>query len=392
MPRLSCAFALSGVLVAPSLFAQPAPVRLGPATAELPDPLSSVAGLRELSDGRVIVLDTRERTVWLTDAAFRSASKVGREGNGPGEYTRPAALAALPGDTTWIADGMSRRTLVLTPNGKFAKDESSVEIRPSEGVTYTVTPRGTDAQGRLYMALPLGLIHRGPDDKGETPIVRYDRRTMRFDTVATFVDPTRVRPATTTPQPVPGSGGGVRLGASGGGVGYAGKDDWSVAPDGAVAVVRAAPYRVDWVLPNGTRRDGKPVTYEKVRVRDAEKEELLDELRSRGGGTITTTGADGRSQTRTIPPSAPQTWADVKPPFVANTAIAAPNGTLWVQRSATATQKEVTWDLFDRSGTITMQVLLPRRARVVGFGKTAVYVARYDDDDLIHLARYAMPR
>lgn len=391
MVRLRYALAFCGVLIPSLLSGQPTARPLPAPTAELGEPFSSVAGLRELSDGRVVVLDSRERAVWMTDAAFRTLSKVGREGSGPGEYTRPAALAALPADTTWIVDGGNRRTLVLAPNGTFTRDEPSVTIRPSEGVTYTLAPRGTDAQGRLYAALPLGLIDRGPNDRGETPIVRYDRRTTRLDTVASFVDPTRVRVTPTATQPVRGTGGGIRLGAGSGGVGYAGKDEWTVGPDGAVAIVRSNPYRVDWKLPNGALQQGKGVSYPKVPVGDAEKEELLDELRSRGGGTITTRGADGRTQTQTLPPSAPQSWAKLKPPFVANTAIAAPNGTLWVQRSAPAGERMVSWDVFDRTGTIVTRILMPRRARVVGFGRGTVYVARYDDDDLMHVARYPLP-
>ena len=383
---LVCAAAIPSLLSAQ----EPTPRRLGAATSELPEPFSSVAGVRELADRRVVLADSRERTVWITNSAFSTISKVGREGSGPGEYTRPVALAALPGDTTWIMDGASRRTLVLAPNGSFAKEETAVTIRPSEGVTYTVTPRATDMQGRLYMTLPLGLIDRGPNDKGETPIVRYDRRSSRFDTVATFVDPTRVRVTPMAPAPA-GTGGGVRLGAGSGGVGYAGKDEWTVATDGAVAIVRSEPYRIDWRLPDGTLQHGKDVSYSKIRVRDADKEELLDELRSRGGATVTTRGADGRSQTQTIPPSAPQSWAEFKPPFVAGTAIAAPNGTVWVQRSAPAGEKEATWDVFDRAGALVSRIVLPRRARVVGFGKGSVYVARYDDDDLMYVGRYPLP-
>ena len=394
MQRSHRAILLGGALVPTALSAlgaQPTPRRLPPPTSELTEPFSSVAGLRELSDGRTIILDSRERAVWITDRAFRTASKVGREGRGPGEYSRPVALVAMPGDTTWISDGGSRSTLVLAPNGAFAPNEPAIAIRPAEGVTYTVTPRGTDVQGRLYMALPLGLIDRGPDDRGETPIVRYDRRTSRFDTVGTFTDPTRVRRTPAATQPVPGSGGGLRIGASGGGIGYAGRDEWAVAPDGAVAIVRVEPYRIDWMLPNGSTHRGPDVPYAKVRVRDAEKQELLDELESRGGPTITTRGADGRTQTQTLPPNAPQSWAEHKPPFVASSVITAPNGTLWVQRSAPAGEKDVAWDVFDRSGAIASRVLLPRRARVVGFGRNAVYVARYDDDDLMYVARYALP-
>jgi hypothetical protein len=172
---------------------------------------------------------------------------------------------------------------------------------------------------------------------------------------------------------------------------YAGKDDWAPAPDGAIALVRWEPYRVEWRDREGRLVQGSAIEYAKVRVGDAEKKEFLDALRARGGGSMTTT-TNGRSQTVQMPVPEPETWAEFKPPFVVGTAISAPDNTLWVQRSTTAAAKDATWDVFDRSGRIVRQVVMPKRSRVVGFGKAAVYVARVDDDDLMYIGRYPMPR
>jgi hypothetical protein len=373
--------------------AQPVTPRpLAAASAELAEPFSSVAGLRELSDGRIVLLDSRERALWITDPGLRSASRVGREGQGPQEYLRPSGLVALPGDTTWIVDGGNNRNLVMAPSGALIGTTGQITIKPSEGVTYSSTARGTDAQGNVYMALPFGLIDRGPNDKGDTPILRYGRAANRFDTVATFNDPTRIRIGPPAQQmSVPG-GGGARMGFTASTLpAYAGKDDWAPAPDGAIALVRWEPYRVEWRDREGRLVQGSAIEYAKVRVGDAEKKEFLDALRARGGGSMTTT-TNGRSQTVQMPVPEPETWAEFKPPFVVGTAISAPDNTLWVQRSTTAAAKDATWDVFDRSGRIVRQVVMPKRSRVVGFGKDVVYVARVDDDDLMYIGRYPMPR
>ncbi|HEX6314779.1 MAG TPA: hypothetical protein VFZ73_07965, partial [Gemmatimonadaceae bacterium] len=255
--------------------------------AELSEPLSSIAGVRELSNGRVIILDSRERTVWVTDPGLRQATRIGREGQGPQEYTRPTALVALPGDTTWVVDPGNNRNLVLGPTGAIVGTQLQITIKPSEGVTYSSTARGVDRQGRMFVALPLGLIDRGPNDKGDTPILRYDRSTNRFDTVATFNDPTRLNAG--SPRRVGGTGG-VGFGASGGRA-FAGRDEWAVASDGAIALVRWKPYRVDWRLPDGNTITGPEIAYAPVRVGDAEKQEYLEALRARGSGSMTTRGA-----------------------------------------------------------------------------------------------------
>lgn len=386
--RALVTFAVGLAVPCVTLAQAPVPRPLGPPSAELEEPLSSIAGMRELSNGRVVLLDSRERTLLITDAALRSVTRVGREGRGPEEYTRPNAVVTMPGDTTWIADGGNNRHLVLGPTGAIVGTAPLFAIRPSESVTYHGTTRGTDARGDAYLTLPFGLIDRGPDDKGDTPIIRYRRATSRFDTVATFNDPTRIRIG---PPPQRMSAGAVSFSANTGSA-FGGKDDWAPAADGAIAVVRWQPYRVEWRLPDDRRVQGPEVAYTKVRVGTAEKEEFLDALRARGGGSMTTTGADGRSQTVKMPVPEPETWAEFKPPFVTGTAIAAPDQTLWVQRSATAAAKDATWDVFDRSGRLVRQVLLPKRSRVVGFGASTVYVARVDDDDLMYLGRHALPR
>src|SRR4051794_1606760 len=66
--------------------------------AEYSQTFSVVSGVRPLRDGRVIVADSKEKTVQLVDFAG-TAKPIGRLGRGPGEWLLPNALAALGGDT-----------------------------------------------------------------------------------------------------------------------------------------------------------------------------------------------------------------------------------------------------------------------------------------------------
>src|SRR5262245_36417207 len=104
--RISHALALA--LFAPTVgMAQAAgavPTRpIGKVDVEYREPFTTVTSVRELRDGRVIVADSRDKTLQLIDLVKGSAAPVGRSGSGPAEWLNPTRLFALPGDTTMMA-------------------------------------------------------------------------------------------------------------------------------------------------------------------------------------------------------------------------------------------------------------------------------------------------
>src|SRR5688500_2183971 len=104
---------------AASLFAaQEPPVRtISKLDIEYAEPFSCIGGLRELSNGRVIVGDPREKTLALIDLRSGTVTKIGREGQGPSEWGVPGNLLAAAGDTTLLWDQGNRRFLVIHPDG-----------------------------------------------------------------------------------------------------------------------------------------------------------------------------------------------------------------------------------------------------------------------------------
>jgi hypothetical protein len=76
-----------------ALRAQAAPTRvLTKAEAEYAESFTSIDGVREMRDGRVLVVDSREMIVRLVYLRTGRVERVGRSGRGPGEY----ALAGCP--------------------------------------------------------------------------------------------------------------------------------------------------------------------------------------------------------------------------------------------------------------------------------------------------------
>src|SRR5688500_1941086 len=133
-----------------ALSAQNPPLRtISKMDLEYAEPFSCISGFRELSDGRVIVSDAREKTLQLIDLRTGATKKIGREGQGPGEWSTPMALLALPGDTTLLNDPQNNRFLTIHPDGSTGR-ELQVNLSGTGGRITIPRPRGVDRMGRLY--------------------------------------------------------------------------------------------------------------------------------------------------------------------------------------------------------------------------------------------------
>ena len=69
-------------------------------------------------DGRVLVSDSRDKTLQLIDLFRGAAQPIGRLGAGPGEWASPSRLYALPGDSTLMADFSNNRYFLIDPATK----------------------------------------------------------------------------------------------------------------------------------------------------------------------------------------------------------------------------------------------------------------------------------
>jgi hypothetical protein len=404
--RLSRAVTAAGVLLLlPAVAAAQVPTRpLPKADATFDEPFSSVAGVRELRDGRVLVADNRDKLVQLVNLETGTVTRVGREGAGPGEYGLPTGLVALPGDTTLVVDPMNQRYLPVLPDGKVG---ATFRIEPKEagpagpggvaigGLAFT-RPRGVDTRGRMYFeGSPFGMGPNGPTSMDSVPLMRLERAGMKVDTLAWLQLPKGSNEIRT-------SGGAdnrqvmIRMG---GGTPFAARDEWAVLPDGRIAIARSGRYGVDIVSGPRQRVAGPVVAFTPVKVGEAEKEEYRAARRNAQPIMMTRSvggGGGGNVDTRAVTSAAvggePESWPAVKPPFVgANAVLATPTGEVWVLRSRPASDKIPAYDVFDATGKLTGKVTLPPGTRVVGFGAGTVYTVKLDEDDLQTLQRHRMP-
>jgi hypothetical protein len=384
MPNRAQYALVAAVSLAAVIPQQPAaPRKLGAPTATLEQEFTTIDGVFELKDGRVVVLDSRENFIHLIDLKGGASTKIGREGDGPGEYRRPVEIWPSSGDSALIRDfGRFAQLMVITPRGEVG---GAVSMTDSALSKRSFNPTFVDRAGRIY------ALEYTPDGGtwDSARVVRWDRNRGVRDTVTRYK-------ATLTPTEKPNEADVVRD-RDGRIMGYRpaavpklfqSYNDWAVAPDGRVAIVRAAPYQVLLVGTNGTRTTGPAVQFAPVSIGQAEKDEYMAEQKRPGlsmssrNGVITT-------QYVTPRPMGDVQWPEVYPPFVYRSTRFASDGTLWVKRHTRA-GAPVLYDVFDQAAKLAYQLELPAKRKVVGFGNGVVYLARVDDDDLHYLERYAL--
>jgi len=158
--------------------------------------------VRELRDGRVIVSDLLAKGVSLVDFRTGSATAIGREGQGPGEFAFPTGLVPLPGDTTLLVDPGQRRFLKIAPDGK------PVGTVPfPEGLNGIVTVRGAELFlfGANIAPLPTVSTHFIPDP------MRTRKLLMRAEEIRRLIGKVEQRGYTLVPLNLHYSKGRIKL-------------------------------------------------------------------------------------------------------------------------------------------------------------------------------------
>ena len=364
------------------------------ADVTFPEPFTRIVGLRELSDGRVLIADQVERQVSLIDFESGAVDQLGRRGQGPGEYESPRGLLSLSGGASLLVDFGNMRMTRIEADGRLT---TSWSLMSGGEAIRIIQPTASDLTDRVYYSGAAGLNFqrggRGPEPSDSAPLLRWDPESNATDTVATLHAP---------PAIAMNRGGGVgsfRFNAAGGaritGIRrhpFQPRDAWTVAPDGRVAVVRATEYRVDWFSPDGRMTRGPVVDYRPIRVTNAEKQAWADQqagqqmtMRVLGG-----TGGGSRTFQAPRPDVDAVDFPDFKPPFGENAAAATPDGNVWVKRSRRHDEETTLYDVFNADGERVRQVQLDENRQVVGFGTGVVYVVATDEYDLQWLERYKL--
>jgi hypothetical protein len=379
------------VLGGAPLSAQGVPIRdLPKPSREIGDPFSLILAAREYRPGQLLVSDGVEAEVALVDFARGTRAPIGRKGAGPGEYTVAAAFFRIAGDTLWILDGAgaAARIVSFTPDLKPGTT-FTVQLFDQQDTTVVQGAMFGDTRGRIYStAMKFRMSTTGAVIPDSMDLVWFDPRRGARTTRTVLA---RVRTPSTGKQDIQNDGGRIKVSTPFPGLVPA--DAWAAFPDGRVAIVRGANYRVEFILPNGTLPAPTTIAYERYRVTEDDKKAELDAIRKQ-------TAQQMAMMRKMMPPNMtldvtvapPPSWPAEYPPLALLGVQPAPNGDLWVKRSVPARLQQERWDVIDRSGKLVARWRLPAGITLIAIGTGSVYTVRIDEDDLRYVQRVDLPR
>jgi hypothetical protein len=420
-----------------------APPRQGIPVVDLPaaavkttETFGGILGVRQSSDGNVLVNDAARRQIKLLDTTLSASTVVVDSTPGTstsyGQYASP--LIPYLGDSSLFADHSTRGFTVLDGRGRIVR--SLALPKPGDFIAINSSPSGIDAEGRLIFRQsrpPTPDSRRAPFPRqsmnlaDSIPILRADFDFRRIDTIGRvsrplmklitepFSDGTTAYVFALDPlQPI---------------------DEWAVLSTGAVAFVRGHDYHIDWVQPGGTTMATTKLPFDWKRLTDEDKRRLTDSVRAaqnaqlaagytqaeygirvpcsqdmiaairsgasggsgRSGGsgglppgvenacvqviqagTIQSAGALPLRQMAPLPSLADllraNPIADYLPPIAASSTIADRDGNLWIlpRTSPLSKNGELVYDVVNSDGKLFERVRLPVGRAIAGFAKGGV--------------------
>ncbi|HRQ78251.1 MAG TPA: hypothetical protein PLY94_06595 [Gemmatimonadaceae bacterium] len=337
---VAIAAVLPGVASAQSRLNLPAP-NWQPTAA-----FTAVAGVRELSNGDVLVIDSQEQQLYVLAADGRTRRSIARGGAGPGEFRAVRALMAMRGDSTALSDAALRRFVIFAPDGRAVQHIQLPEFVGEMALGATELMAGS---ALVYPARWSGDGARA----SEVPLLRWRLGASTVDTVGAIR-----REA--LPAAMRESG---RAAPAGLIVPYLPNDVLVASAAGGFGILSAEPYRLTVYTADGRLvASGRPVPIERVRTSD----------RERG----------------MMPPG----WIpDTKPPFTEMGHFVDAAGRFWVRRSRAAGSTTTTYDVFSPAGEHLGEIPLTDNRRIVGAGARGVYLVRESDEGFQYLERYLLP-
>jgi hypothetical protein len=343
------------LVVAFTLACSPAESQTGLALeAKLPSSYGTLSNVVELSNGRVVFTDTRNKLFLSADLKNGKVDTLGKrvdslpQGAPAGHYKFPGWVAHLAGDTVALVDFSAIRTTRWNEKGK------PLDVLPIRIVSGETPVLFYDTVGHGYKVDYQAILGGGEPGRSvrpdSVPVLRIALKGGAVDTIAQLATP-EYGDATIGEQ--------VQQVAKV----FAPNDHFGVLLDGTVWVARGKENRVDWRSPEGKWSRGQARAYTKIPVTQADKDRVLAQVRERGKQF-------GMPQDLSIT----YPFAETKPPF--DFATGRPDGEVWLQRPRAQEDAALVYDVVSRLGGGWREVTLPKGASLAGFGANgAVYAS-----------------
>lgn len=327
-------------------------VRLPEASGRLSHGFSSINSATELKDGRLLVSDPRDRTLYVADFESDTVVLVGARGEGPYHYMSPGRVIGFHPDSTLQVDLLARRWLFLVGSDVVAQSSPDDPMLADGSMIF-----GADRLGRVARLVSPPLTPGGSTISlsDSISVVLLHRTSLKGDTVV------RLRPTPPKPEPYEYQA-------------YYSAEQAYLNPDGWVVVVRLDPYRVEWLSPTGEWTLGEPLPVEHSPVTGAERHFFG---RLSGASSL---GRDWESRFQ---------WpTDVPPVAFQSEWLFSPDGHVVLLGQRRAADPGIRYERVDRHGDLIAQITVEDDQRIIAIGREHVYVATTDPDGLLFVSRH----
>ncbi|MEO7997832.1 MAG: hypothetical protein ABI852_10330 [Gemmatimonadaceae bacterium] len=359
------------------------------------DSLGPVVVVRALTNGRVMVNDIMRRRVLLFEPSLSKFSVVIDSGSTTGSAMASAVPSAQLiryfGDSTLYVDVATQALLVLDDAGKVARVMALP--RPNDAVYLSAAAFGSahiDPAGHLIyrgmrppkITLPepgSKILMSLPQQSDSGPILRGDFDTRKVDTITTLkvLQPGSMT-LTQEAQNIS-----LKMVVNPMDTG----DEWTMLPDGTIAILRAHDYHIDWVSADGKITSSPKMAFDWKRMTDEQKQFKLDSMRpllekalEAAPAQMIPTAEGPRRLKMQFEFVSLDKLPDYEPPVAPGALKVDPKGNLWiVPRTSSGTTGGLLYDVVNRKGEVAERVQFPKGYALAGFGALdEVYLLRVD--------------
>ncbi|MDH5805915.1 MAG: hypothetical protein OEZ54_12110 [Gemmatimonadota bacterium] len=340
--------------------------------AELEEPFTRVVSVAEFPDGRLLVVDQRERSVSIVDFESGTRANIGREGRGPGEYLRPFAIVTLPGDTLSVYDSGNRRLFLVAPNGR----SSTTRNLPEElfGAGGLSQPRGADRNGNIYFEK--SSFASTQNIPTHASILRVNVATGSVDSVAAVLVRDSLNRRVLHP--------------------FVQRDAWDVLRNGSLTVVRGSDHHIEIITSGNVETKGQGVDFTPAPLTDHELQAYRDSEQARQGAQVALSrggSSGGNRSDETEIRNLRRDWVmpEHLPRFRQETTFLDTEGRLFVQRVLPWNATSTSIDVFSVDGNRMAVLEISEKLILAGTGSRTLYLVRTDAVGFQWLRKYDLP-
>ena len=346
--------------------------RVGGMDAETEAQFGQVApiGIDLDADGNVYVADMQAQAIRAFGPDGSFLRTIGSPGQGPGEIGQQMIAAFVVGDEVWAADLGNMRVSRWTLDGTM---ETPLPLDLTAGIPI----RWDELSGDRVVIQLRGMDFTGEGTTPENDAVVYFDGAIG-DTLALLPVGQSFQMTGGVPQ--------FRF--------FEAEPVWDATTDGRLMSAMNSDYRIEIRSAEGTLERIVTRPFEPRPVTEGDQRAMLDAIR------------DLMTEQQGVPPQAVEmimsqaSFADSYPAFAQM--LAGPNGTLWVQRIATAEELGASedfdmqnlgsdlWDVFDAEGRYLGEMTMPAKFTPVRVDGDAFWGIQRDEFDVQSVVRYRL--